>query len=885
MKIFILLLLSLCLFPLKAAGQSPEGSASLAVDTSKVVPPKPLKVVPATYPAEGYADPPGITVHVKVHISKDGTVLQTEVVRSGGAPFDREAVKAAKLWHFRPATYNGKPIAVKITIPFAFPPRIKPRDPSKNNPKNATGDQANPGTKKPVKIPGKKRNNPNNINNIKVTHITPLQKPKKPKKAPDGSILVTGILKKPRKSAVGEFKINRAVLTAAPQPSAGDMLRTAPGFYVGHPQGEGMANALFLRGFDAAHGQDFELWAGEVPINLTGHIHAQGYADMHFIIPETVLSLKVVEGVFDPSQGDFAVAGSGYFNYGITRRGLHAGITLGSFNTSRLLFIWAPEGESRETFVAVSVKESDGYGTGNRSSQSVSAMGRYALALGKKTTVVFHMGGFASRSILPGVLRLNDIESGAIDLYDTYNDPTARAQSGFFSRFETSAKVEKRLSRKGEMLKFTLWALRTNSRLRQNFTGYLLSFADQPDLIGAGDLHQQVNLDEAYGASLTYKSGTFKKWDIPMSTHTGITLRSDWIEQTEDLLFPAQNMIWRNTVDTSVQVLDMGLFGGAQVQPSDMFRFSLGFRANYLVFEVNDRLGNWQYNTPTNQSHQLGYKRDAMGLAMGPRLGFEIGPFYKYQVPQLFEGFSFIGSYGEGFRSPPPRSLQEGEKAPFTKVKSTEAGIKWFLTKNKQILFKLTGFYTYLSDDYVYDPTTAMAKSIGDTSRLGAMAFLSARPFKGFLFSGSLTYAYAVLEGSPMPTPEDPQPGQKAGDLIPYIPPWVGRVDAGYTRTVGNIKGSSVTLKAGLGYSYLGPRPIPFSQWSDPVHLADASVSASWKQFTLRLEATNIFNTAWHDMELNFVSQWNPNVPTRLPQRHVVAGAPRTVMATLTMVY
>ncbi len=97
--------------------------------------------------------------------------------------------------------------------------------------------------------------------------------------------------------------------------------------------------------------------------------------------------------------------------------------------------------------------------------------------------------------------------------------------------------------------------------------------------------------------------------------------------------------------------------------------------------------------------------------------------------------------------------------------------------------------------------------------------------------------------------------------------------------------GHALRFKAGLGYSYLGPRPIPYSQWADPVHLADASVAVVWRNVELKLEATNILNRRWHDMELNFVSQWNPSAPTRLPQRHVVAGAPRTILATLKVHY
>ena len=50
-------------------------------------------------------------------------------------------------------------------------------------------------------------------------------------------------------------------------------------------------------------------------------IHGQGYADLGFVIGETVDSLHVTEGVYDPRQGDFAVAGSIDLELGSERRG------------------------------------------------------------------------------------------------------------------------------------------------------------------------------------------------------------------------------------------------------------------------------------------------------------------------------------------------------------------------------------------------------------------------------------------------------------------------------------------------------------------------------------------------------------------------------------
>jgi hypothetical protein len=85
--------------------------------------------------------------------------------------------------------------------------------------------------------------------------------------------------------------------------------------------GEGHADQVFLRGFDAKEGQDIEFSVGGVPINESGNLHGNGHADTHFIIPELVSSLRVVEGPFDPRQGNYAVAGSANYELGLAERG------------------------------------------------------------------------------------------------------------------------------------------------------------------------------------------------------------------------------------------------------------------------------------------------------------------------------------------------------------------------------------------------------------------------------------------------------------------------------------------------------------------------------------------------------------------------------------
>src|SRR5262245_54248970 len=77
-----------------------------------------------------------------------------------------------------------------------------------------------------------------------------------------------------------------------PQGRPSQVLRLIPGFIaVEHSGGAGKAGQYFLRGFDADHGTDVAFFTDGMPINLRTHAHGQGYADLNFLIPETIEAL------------------------------------------------------------------------------------------------------------------------------------------------------------------------------------------------------------------------------------------------------------------------------------------------------------------------------------------------------------------------------------------------------------------------------------------------------------------------------------------------------------------------------------------------------------------------------------------------------------------
>ena len=94
-----------------------------------------------------------------------------------------------------------------------------------------------------------------------------------------------------------------------PVNSSQEILRQVPGLFIGQHAGGGKAEQMFLRGFDIDHGTDISLTADGIPVNMVSHAHGQGYADLHFIIPETIERIEFGKGPYYGNQGNFNTAG------------------------------------------------------------------------------------------------------------------------------------------------------------------------------------------------------------------------------------------------------------------------------------------------------------------------------------------------------------------------------------------------------------------------------------------------------------------------------------------------------------------------------------------------------------------------------------------------
>jgi outer membrane cobalamin receptor len=640
----------------------------------------------------------------------------------------------------------------------------------------------------------------------------------------------------PPPRTASQTTVERPVLEAAPHRTGDDLLNVVPGVFLTQHSGEGKAYQIFYRGFDAVHGQDLEIWAGGAPVNDVSNIHGQGYADLHFLPVEVVSRIVATPGTYDPRQGDFAVAGSMRFELGFDRPGATLKATTGQFGARRLFLGYRPPDRDERTFAAVELYETDGFGP-SRAAQRASAMGQAVFSLGDGTTGRLLASTYAGHFSAAGVLRLSDIESGAVDRFATYD----AKQGGNASRTQLVAEI-------GHLGEHTSWHLATYlvqhaMRLRQNFTGFLTDVN--------GDSSQQLNDDFTLGAHGSYDV-RLPLW--PRDTlEVGFFARDDRIEQSQKRLALVDDSVTADQVDARVHAQDVAGYIDLSLHPFWRLTLRGGLRADGLAYESQD----------------LGAK--AAGQARASE-GFHLGK--KATVDVLAAtGLRVLASYGEGFRSPQARSLAEGETTPFTSVRSGELGVRLARTN---LAASLAAFHTRLSDDLVFDQGTGRNERVPATRRTGAAGEVTITPLPWLVGAASGTYTRAVFAGS--------DATYAAGALVPYAPQWVFRADAAATPELGVWYGWQARGRLGVGTSWLARRPLPFAEWGHDVFLIDASAGARLGRVELGIDVFNLLDARWYDGEFVYASRWNPSEAAALvPQRHVTVGAPRTAYATLTV--
>ncbi|MBO6934303.1 MAG: TonB-dependent receptor plug domain-containing protein [Deltaproteobacteria bacterium] len=771
------------------------------------------------YPAAG--DGGAARVVLELVVDPEGAVSSAELVsvdrpaETAGPFVDAAMGHAQRLW-LEPATRDGVPESARVQLELLFVPRLVA--PELPRPVGPEPPEAEP---TPVAAAGEPEFGAEAV--VDAPEVRPVL-------------------------AASDDRIETDRFALVPRTRGADLLTLAPGVVLQNHSGEGHAPTIFLRGFDAGEGQDLAIDVEGVPLNEPSNAHGHGYADLYFVIPETVQRVRVLEGPFDPRRGDFALAGSASYRLGPERRGIVAKIGLGSFGHQRLLLMAAPAQVERGTFAAVDLRRGDGFGP-NRAHRSVSGLSQVRHRFGRTTLSVL-AGTSALEMDAVGVVREDAVVARSLSCdpdrhsqFFCFHDPQ---QGGSGSRHLASLRIDRRLNR--GRLSQQLFLTQRKLRMRENFTGALL------DPRGDG-------LDEHTRTTTVGGRGSYRRrwrWrGRTQSVEVGYDARHDTGRTRQWRLRQDGGQPYAVVFDTDLQITAVGAYLAAHVEPLAWLWLDLGLRADAFAFQLVDR----DRASSDREGERLTEEAvDAFGVALQPRatIGARLG-----------QGVALLLAAGRGVRSSDAQALSEGERAPFADVFGTELGL---VVRRERGAWsgeaKAIGFYTYVSNDLVFDPERGRNAPVGSSQRYGGS--LVGRLHGPWLdVSLATTVTEALLGGGVFALGRD--------ERLPFVPRAVGRADVAAHDHV-EIRGERFQWGLGLGAGLVGPKPLPLGQRSAPIVSVDLSARLGWRWLGVTFAVENVLDARNRAIELYYPSDFGGG--SLRAARHFAAAAPRTFRVT-----
>ena len=799
---------------------------------AQVVPAEPFAPIEARSPAD--APPIEVQVVLQLVIDAGGSVESAVAVSRAPADapdsFVSAAVDAARAARFQASTRDGRPLRSRIEYVVVFRAPASPAPPPP------------PPAPAPA-VPTR----PTSTNEQDEDYAQVVQVRGNGWSSPRG---------------LGDVRIKRELLEASPRQQTSEMLSAAPGFFVDHEDGEGFGNDVYLRGFDLEHGSGIEMRVGSIPINIPTHIQGQGYADANFIIPEVVRSIRVLEGPYDPRQGDAAIVGSAYFDLGVAERGYQLKTTYGSFDQTRVVGIAAPAEADEETFGAFALRTTSGFGE-DRASQSGSTMAQYGFDIGPRDHLRMLATAYAARQSLPGVVRLDDVNAGRIGFYDAYPQ-LAQNQGVQSSRLIVGADFD-HVAPGGARFEFAPWIMWTDFRARQNYTGDIQSSQIQPAIGGLGDLFETTNVETAGGFSARFHTSPVRLGDfIEVTGEPGILVRAGHTDQTKSLLDPAQLFAWDRRIDAGLDTLDAGAYVDVDVRLWKHLRVSGGPRADLLVESVDDRLASVVPVGAAPAGALPGARRNLEAIAAGPRITAEYA---------ITPSIAPVVSYGEGFRSLDENRLVEGA-SPYSKVRSLEAGMRAAVLRDRYTT-TLAVFETRVGNELVFEAEAGGLETENESIRRGVVGSFVAKPFDWLLVSTALSITNAVF-ATDVPY---------VAHFVPNVPSVLFRGDATVRGPIARLRGKVLTGRAGVGYTLLGGRHLTDQIIGPTDNVLNAGAGLRYGWIEVGVDAFNVLGLRYADDEEVYVSNWSTHSgpqPASLGT-HIAAAPPRTLLGTVAL--
>jgi len=621
-------------------------------------------------------------------------------------------------------------------------------------------------------------------------------------------------------SSVSKIDVN-----LRPIKSSQDVLRSVPGLFIGQHAGGGKAEQIFLRGFDIDHGTDIAISVDGMPVNMVSHAHGQGYADLHFVIPELIQTVDFGKGPYYADQGNFNTAG--YVNFQTKNVLDRSSVKLeaGQFNTFRtvaLLDILGKKSKEKgeNAYLAGEYVASDGPFDSPQNFKRLNVQGKYSLNLDENRFFSLQFSSFGSRWDASGQIPVRAVESGLIDRFGAIDD----TEGGSTSRTNLTAKFIQTLPN-GATLKNRLFYSHYEFNLFSNFTFFLENPVD-------GDQIEQKENRNLYG----YQIDAEKRLDFnDFSLNNRLVAGFRYDQSNENQLSQTKNRreILNRLAYGDVDELNAYVAIDESID-LDKLRINAGLRFDYFQFEYRDRLAP-SFERLTEKKAIVSPKLNVL-YTLSPKTQFYL-------------------KTGKGFHSNDTRVVvaQSGTEI-LPQAYGIDLGINWKPTSK---LFINAALWTlFLEQEFVYVGDAAVVEPSGETFREGID--ISARyQITDWLFA-DFDYNYTLAKS--VDEPEN-------ANRIPLAP--VSTSIGGLTFQHKN------GFNGSLRYRYIADRPAneDNSVIADGYTILDLNLNYTLPNLEFGIAIENLLNSEWNEAQFETESRLFDEIEP-VSEIHFTPGTP-----------
>lgn len=597
-------------------------------------------------------------------------------------------------------------------------------------------------------------------------------------------------------------KIKQVDLNLNPVKSSQEILQKVPGLFIAQHAGGGKAEQIFLRGFDIDHGTDIQITADGMPVNMVSHAHGQGYADLHFLIPETVQGVDFGKGPYYADKGNFTTAGYVDFNTYDRISESNIKVEAGQFNTLRSVsIIDLIEGDGRQdAYLATEYMISDGPFDSPQNFNRLNLFGKYNARIGDNFLTI-QGSTFQSKWDASGQIPLRAIESGQIGRFGAIDDTEGgeTSRQNFLIDYTSSFA-------NGDFLQTKAFVSKYDFELYSNFTFFL----DDPV---NGDQIRQKESRTIYGIQTTHNHGT--QWlSGDLTIESGLGFRYDDVNGVE--LSHTRN---RQETLEPIALADVDEFNGYAFSSATMewrkWMINAGLRLDQFRFEEVDFLSTT-------------YSRQSMTQAiLSPKLNVIYSPTNKWQV---------YAKSGRGFHSNDARVvLREQSQNTLPSAWGVDFGAVY--QPLDRLFIDVAYWELYLEQEFVYVGDAGVVEPSGRTRRNGIDVGINYQLSKELFLYGNLNFANPRSIDEP-----------EGANFIPLAPTLT---------SIGGLTYKGKNLSGSLRYRYIKDRAAneDNSLTAEGYFLTDANLSYDRPKWTFSLSVENVFNVDWREAQFETESR------------------------------